>query len=132
LWHLFARIQENREMRTTLAIVALAAVTLAAPTRAADAFKREKFDEAGFAAIFDGKTLSGWHVSAQTGHSRASKNQSGGRWVVENGAITGSQDVPGNGGIILTDTPYRNFEEASTARGCRAAFTAAISPSSTR
>jgi hypothetical protein len=59
--------------------------------------------EEGLVSLFDGKTLNGWHVSAKTGHSRASKNQTGGRWVVEDGAIVGSQDIPGNGGIILTD-----------------------------
>jgi lysophospholipase L1-like esterase len=58
----------------------------------------------GFQCIFDGKTLQGWHVSSKTGHG------TGGRWVVEDGAITGSQDKPGNGGIILTDKQYGNFE----------------------
>jgi 3-keto-disaccharide hydrolase len=76
----------------------------------ADDFPREKLDDAGFVSIFDGKTLAGWHISAETGHSGTSKNKSGGRWVVENGAITGSQDVPGNGGIVITDREYTNFE----------------------
>ena len=58
----------------------------------------------GFVSIFDGKTLDGWHVSSQTGHG------SGGRWVVEDGAIVGSQDKPGNGGIIITEKNYGNFE----------------------
>ena len=66
--------------------------------------------EDGFVPIFDGKTLQGWHASAKTGHSRASKNQTGGKWVVENGAITGSQDIPGNGGIVITDEPFADFE----------------------
>ena len=73
-------------------------------------FKREPLDPAGFVSIFDGRTLDGWHVSAQSGHSGASKHKSGGRWVVEEGAITGSQDLPGNGGIVLTDKQYGNFE----------------------
>jgi len=66
----------------------------------------------GFVSLFDGNSLKGWHVSAKTGHSRASKNQSGGLWVVENGAIVGRQDIPGNGGIVLTDEPYGDFEVA--------------------
>jgi 3-keto-disaccharide hydrolase len=70
----------------------------------------KKADDAGFVSIFDGKTLNSWHISAQTGHSRASMNKSGGKWVVEGGAITGSQDIPGNGGIIITDKQYGNFE----------------------
>lgn len=76
----------------------------------ADEFPREKLDDSGFVAIFDGKTLDGWHVSAKTGHSGTSGNKSGGRWVVEDGAITGSQDIPGNGGIIITDKEYGDFE----------------------
>jgi hypothetical protein len=63
-----------------------------------------KTDDTGFVSIFDGKTLQGWHVSHQTGHG------TGGRWAVENGVIVGSQDRPRNGGILITDVPYRNFE----------------------
>lgn len=62
--------------------------------------------------IFDGRSLRGWHVSARTGHSRASGHRSGGRWVVENGAIVGRQDVPGNGGILITDEAYGDVEVA--------------------
>src|SRR5213076_810823 len=43
-------------------------------------------------------------------HSSKSKNKSGGRWVVEDGMIVGSQDIPGNGGIVITDAHYGNFE----------------------
>ena len=55
--------------------------------------------------IFDGKTLTGWHNS-KTGHG------SGGRWRVEDGAITGEQDPPGsgNGGILLTNEKHGDFE----------------------
>lgn len=70
----------------------------------------EKKNQAGFVSIFDGKTLAGWHASALTGHSRASGNTTGGRWVVEDGAITGSQDIPGNGGILLSDEKFGDFE----------------------
>lgn len=66
----------------------------------------------GFVSLFDGHSLKGWKVSAQSGHSRTSNHTSGGRWVVENGAITGSQDVPGNGGLILTEEEFTNFEVA--------------------
>jgi hypothetical protein len=75
-------------------------------------YKVEKFSDEGFVAIFDGKSLDGWHVSAESGHSRASKNTSGGRWVVEDGAIVGSQDIPGNGGIVITNAAYGDFEVA--------------------
>jgi hypothetical protein len=74
--------------------------------------RKEKPDEKGFKSIFDGKTLKDWHVSAESGHSGASKHKSGGRWVVEDGAIVGSQDVPGNGGLLITDAAYGDFEVA--------------------
>jgi Domain of Unknown Function (DUF1080) len=62
--------------------------------------------EPGFVSLFDGKTLAGWHVSDKTGHGR------GGRWVVEDGAIVGSQDRPGSGGILITDQAYGDVEVA--------------------
>lgn len=61
-------------------------------------------DDADFKPIFDGRSLTGWHVSSKTGHG------TGGRWVVEEGVIVGSQDKPGNGGIIITDKQYGDFE----------------------
>ncbi len=69
-------------------------------------------DELGFRQIFDGKTLAGWHVSSQTGHSRASGNRSGGKWEIQDGVLSGSQDIPGNGGLILTDESFGDFEVA--------------------
>lgn len=91
------------------ALLILFTAIVAVPADEFDA-KREKLDDSGFVSIFDGKTLKGWHISAQTGHSRKSGNKSGGRWVVEDGAIIGSQDIPGNGGIIITDKQYGDFE----------------------
>lgn len=64
----------------------------------------------GWQTLFDGKTLTGWHVSTATSHSRVSKNTSGGKWEVVDGAITGTQDTPGNGGIIITDELFGDFE----------------------
>jgi S-formylglutathione hydrolase FrmB len=74
---------------------------LAAPPKGASAGRA---DDSGFVTIFDGKSLAGWHVSARTGHG------TGGRWVAEDGAIVGSQDKPGNGGIVITDKAYGDFE----------------------
>ena len=90
----------------TLAIATIAVATVATATFAMAA----PADEAGWIALFDGRSLDGWHVSTKTGHSRASHNTSGGRWVVEDGAIVGSQDTPGNGGIVLTDREFGDFE----------------------
>jgi len=94
--------------RQTLLVTACVAAAFALQAPAGD--KKGKKADDGHVSIFDGKSLKGWHVSAKTGHSRVSKNTSGGRWVVEDGAIVGSQDVPGNGGIIITDKKYKNFE----------------------
>jgi len=59
---------------------------------------------ADFKPIFDGKTLNGWHVSRKTGHG------TGGKWVVEDGAIVGQQNPPRQGGILITDEKYGDFE----------------------
>jgi hypothetical protein len=85
------------------AVAAFAALALGT-NRADDAAKTT--NESGFTSIFDGKTLKGWHVSSKTGHG------TGGKWVVQDGAIVGSQDRPGNGGIVITDAPYSDFEVA--------------------
>ena len=66
----------------------------------------------GFVKLFDGKTLKGWKISARSGHSSASKHKTGGRWVVEDGVIIGSQDTPGNGGILITEEKFGDFEVA--------------------
>ena len=59
--------------------------------------------------LFDSKSLRGWHTNPEKiGHG------TGGRWTVENGAIRGEQDPPGsgNGGILLTDRKFSDFELA--------------------
>jgi hypothetical protein len=89
---------------TMLAVLFGCALSLAAEP------VREEFDDAGFEVLFDGTSLAGWHVSTQTGHSSASMHTSGGKWRLEDGAIVGSQDIPGNGGIILTDRQFGDFE----------------------
>lgn len=96
-------------MRFIVAFVSLAALASLARLPA-DPPPPEKFADEGFVSITDGKTLNGWKVSAKTGHSRASKNTTGGKWVIEDGAIVGSQDIPGNGGIIMTEKEYGDFE----------------------
>jgi len=62
-------------------------------------------EEPGFTPLFDGKTLNGWHT-----HKEKIVHGTGGHWQVENGAITGEQDPPGNGGILMTDQAYGDFE----------------------
>ena len=64
-------------------------------------------EDDGYIVLFDGETLDGWHVNPEAiGHG------TGGQWTVEDGAITGQQDLPGsgNGGILLTDRKFADFE----------------------
>ncbi len=69
----------------------------------------EPAGEDAFTAIFDGKTLNGWHKNAgKIAHG------TGGHWQVEDGVLTGEQDPPGsgNGGLLLSDGMYGDFELA--------------------
>ena len=63
--------------------------------------------EKGFVSLFNGEDLQGWHTNAQK-----IVHGYGGRWKVEQGAITGEQDPPGsgNGGVLLTEEEYGDFE----------------------
>jgi hypothetical protein len=64
--------------------------------------------DADWIQLFDGKTLKGWHKNPEKiGHG------TGGLWTVEpGGVLAGEQDPPGsgNGGILLTDRKFRDFE----------------------
>ncbi len=91
-------------MRTMMAFAA--ACLWGAPCMAGDGRITADEKRMGWVPVFDGKSLDGWHVSSKTGHG------TGGRWVVEDGAIVGSQDKPGNGGIVVTNTEYGDFEVA--------------------
>lgn len=55
--------------------------------------------------LFDGATLTGWarHKSLP-GHGVA------GKWYVEDGAIVGMQDPPGQGGFLTTFRRFKDFE----------------------
>ncbi len=69
----------------------------------------------GFAPIFDGKTLKGWHLSRTTHHG------STGNIYVENGEIVMKQRPYGQGGLLFTDKKYHNFDlylEVKEAWGC--------------
>jgi hypothetical protein len=79
------------KLRFPLAALAVPAVLLAAVP-------------AGFRPIFNGEDLTGWHIS-QTNHHGNSKG-----WSVKDGVLLATQDRPGNGGILLTDRKYRDFE----------------------
>lgn len=58
----------------------------------------------GFKPLFNGKNLKGWHIS------RTSHQGTTGNFYVEDGAIVLKQDPYGQGGVLLTDRRYKNFE----------------------
>jgi len=58
----------------------------------------------GFTAIYNGKDLTGWHVSRTNHHGTTPE------FRVVDGVIVGSQNPAGKGGILLTDRKYRNVE----------------------
>jgi zinc protease len=58
----------------------------------------------GFTPLFNGKDLTGWHIS-QVNHHGNSRG-----WSVKDGVLLATQDRPGNGGILLTDRRYGDFE----------------------
>src|SRR3954454_12524934 len=56
-----------------------------------------------FSKISAGPHLEGWHVSQVNHHGNTV-------WKVENGVLTATQDKKDNGGIVLTDKKYKDFE----------------------
>ena len=58
----------------------------------------------GFKPIFNGKDLSGWHISRST-HQGTTPD-----FHVENGVIICREKPYGQGGLLMTDKNYRNFE----------------------
>jgi hypothetical protein len=69
----------------------------------------------GFSPIFNGRDLTGWHVSRIT-HQGSTPDVR-----VEDGVLVLRQQPYGQGGLLLTDRRYRNFElylEAKPDWGC--------------
>lgn len=58
----------------------------------------------GFRPIFNGQNLAGWHMSLTNHHGDTKE------WRVFEGALVGMQDREGNGGILLTDENFGDFE----------------------
>jgi hypothetical protein len=58
----------------------------------------------GFRPLFNGRDLTGWHISEVNHHGNTKA------WAIKDGVVTVTQDKPGNGGILLTDKEYGDFE----------------------
>src|SRR4051794_36678361 len=59
---------------------------------------------AGFAPIFDGKTPAGWHWSRTVHHGTTAKA------TVQDGALVLQPYPFGQGGLLLSDKHYKDFE----------------------
>jgi Domain of Unknown Function (DUF1080). len=69
----------------------------------------------GFVSLFNGKDLSEWHVSKTARHGRTPD------FRVVHGVLLGTQQPYGQGGMLVTDKKFRNFEltlEAKPDWGC--------------
>ena len=97
-------------LATTLAAAGLCAVAAQTPAPAtANVWQVPPADPGpkvpeGFTPIFNGKDLTGWHVS-KTNHHGTTPD-----YRVLHGLIVGTQNPRGKGGILLTDKKYKNFE----------------------
>ncbi len=58
----------------------------------------------GFTAVFDGKDLSGWHISKTNHHGTA------GNFFIKDSTLVMKQHPFGRGGILLTDKKYGDLE----------------------
>ncbi|WP_373493383.1 DUF1080 domain-containing protein [Aquiflexum sp.] len=73
---------------------------------------QEGYTQTEFVSIFNGNDLNGWHISKTNHHGTI------GNFYVENGAIVMKQYPYGQGGIILTDKKYQDFELTLEFKGC--------------
>ena len=62
------------------------------------------YAQKGFKKIFNGRNLKGWHMS------RTSHQGTTGNFYVEDGCIVLKQNPYGQGGVLLTNRKYKNFE----------------------
>jgi len=83
---------------------AVVAAAFAASMLGAAALSAQVQLPAGFTPIFNGRTLEGWHLSRTTHHG------STGNFYVENGVLLANQRPFGQGGLLLTDKIYKDFE----------------------
>jgi hypothetical protein len=60
--------------------------------------------EEGFVALFDGKTLNGWKP-----HDGMPPLHLAGKWWVEDGALLGTQEPAGKGGLLWHEGPFTDF-----------------------
>lgn len=98
-----------KHLLNILLLLSLAAVVIAeSESQATNSCCRKKtcdFASDGWFSLFNGKNLDGWKRHENLpGHGIA------GKWFVQNGAIVGMQDPPGQGGFLTTLKEFDDFE----------------------
>ncbi len=58
----------------------------------------------GFRALFDGKSLNGWHISQTSNHGSTPLV------IVRDGMILGAQNPPGRGGLLVSNESFADFD----------------------
>lgn len=70
---------------------------------ASETANSDQDEKSDFVALFDGETLSGWRkLTSYSGEA--------GKWEVVDGAIVGDQHPPGEGGLLVTEAIYGDYE----------------------
>ena len=59
---------------------------------------------AGFTRLFNGRDLTGWHISRTTHHGAT------GLYTVKDGVLLMAQQPFGQGGLLMTDKVYKDFD----------------------
>lgn len=99
-----ARLRPRPRAPDRLALTAIAALAALGGGCAAPPPPAPPPAPEGFTRLFDGRTLEGWHVS-RTSHQGTTPDVR-----VEDGAIVLRQHPYGQGGVLLTDRRYGDFE----------------------
>ncbi|MBC7830280.1 MAG: DUF1080 domain-containing protein [Chitinophagaceae bacterium] len=90
-------MKKNSAILSTLKIIAVALTAFVSQSSPAQI-------PPGFKSIFNGKDLRGWHISRTT-HQGTTPD-----FKVENGSMVVAQKPYGQGGVLLTNKKYKNFE----------------------
>ena len=93
-------IHANLRRAVVLTAATLAACTHAPQPAMSPSPSASAESSSGWRSLFDGKTLAGWHVYHETGTPT--------NWAVVDGTIQRTA----NGGDLVTDEMYANFELA--------------------
>lgn len=94
----------NSRSRLAAAVAPYAATALAALLATSRVSAQGGTIPAGFTPIFNGKDLTGWHPSRTTHHGTTPL------CIVEGGVLIMKQNPFGQGGLLMTDKTYKDFE----------------------